>query len=54
MPESLHIPWKADDPLVTITVSEPDVLSVRMFGVEYPALRCTPDSGQSASSFLPW
>jgi len=37
MPESLSVPWKADDPLVTITVSEPDVLSVRMFGVEYPA-----------------
>ena len=29
------VSWKADDPLVTITVSEPDALSVRMFGVPY-------------------
>ena len=35
MSESLSVPWKADDPLITITVSEPDVLSVRMFGVPY-------------------
>ena len=37
MPKPPPVPWKTDDPLVTITVSEPDVLSVRMRGVEYPA-----------------
>jgi hypothetical protein len=37
MSEPLYDLWEADDPLVTITVTEPDVLSVRMFGVPYPA-----------------
>ena len=29
-------PWKANDPLVTVQISEPDTLSVRLFGVPYP------------------
>jgi hypothetical protein len=36
VPESPPAPWTAGDPQVTITVSEPGVLSVRMFGVAYP------------------
>jgi len=37
MPDTLTVDWRPEDPLVTITVNESGILSVRMRGVEYPA-----------------
>ena len=35
MSETTHIPWSADDPIVTVTISEPELMSVHVFGLPF-------------------
>jgi len=33
--QSAQIPWKTDDPLVTVTITEPDSMTIRLFGLPF-------------------
>jgi hypothetical protein len=33
----LYVPWKEGDPIATVTMSEPDLMSVRLLGIPYQA-----------------
>ncbi|MDR2566174.1 MAG: hypothetical protein LBC97_08990 [Bifidobacteriaceae bacterium] len=37
MSDPLYAPWKEGDPIATVTMSEPDLMSVRLLGIPYQA-----------------